>query len=372
MALAPDRLARLMPVRQQIRTTQLRYGRHPELVRGSRTPFVRRAELRIPGLVLAESGDTLVDSRRASFQLFQAAADCSADLVYFDLADALPSRPDLAGTIREFVVGALRDIHYGPTLTAVRPHPLRSPFFEDDLVTLLGTVGDEVDLLVLTDIESADEVKEIQTIVRNLQRGAGWKNAVSLQVEIATPRAVLAASEIAAVEDVVSLVFEPDAYARTLGVNCDPHSWQADFAAVRQLLPTVAAAHGKDAVDGGTLVSVTSSDFVDAVTRETEAAVRHGFAAKRVRELTEVGLVQAIFTPSLDSAEAALGRALTYARTPASSFAGGREWMAAWSALRTVRLAHAAGVLEDAAFARAGVALPELERLVRAQSQSHS
>ena len=239
-------------------------------------------------------------------------------------------------------------------------------------MTLLGTVGDEVDLIVLTDIESAEEVKEIQTIVRNLQRGAGWKNAVSLQVEIATPRSVLAAPEIAAVEDVVSLVFEPEAYARTLGVTCDTHSWQSDFAAVRQLLPTVAAAHGKDAVDGGTLVAASDADFVDATTRETEAAIRHGFAAKRVRDLTEVGLVQAIFTPSLEAAEAALGRAIAYARTPASTFAGGREWMAAWSALRMVRLAHAAGVLEDAALARAGVALPELERLVRLQSQSHA
>ena len=338
-------------------------------------PLLRRAELRLPVITVEPGDDPAIDGRKASFAAFEAAAQYPVDCVYFDLEDAEPDRPDLATMARRFVISAIRDIDYGSRVVAVRPHALRSPHFEDDLVALIEEVGDEIDALILPGIETVEEVRELQTIVRNTQRVAGWRNNIALEIEIATPRAVLEAAAIIAIDDVSSLVFDGPALARTLGTALDADTWVWDWSAVRQMLPVVAAAHGKEAVDGSALrAAPLEGDLADLesdqenVRREAEASWRHGFAAKRVHDAAHIDVVQAVFTPPQNAALEALGIAVAYARTPSRPIAGGRDWITACGAIRTVKLAARAGVLDEADITRSGFALPELERLVRSRS----
>ena len=358
----------------------MRFGRVPESVRGYHVGYHRRLELRLPALLLPPGGDPDIDGRLETFGAYKAAARLDADMLYFDLCELGGEdggwRPELGPVAVRMVADGIRDITFTDKILAVRLPPLRSMLFDDAVVHVIDKVGELVDAFILTDIEAADEVREISNVVRNAQRVAGRKNPIALEVEIGTPRSVLAMEAIAAIDDVSALVFDPMGLTRCLGCPLEDNTWIWDWHAVRGQVPVIAAAHGKEAVDAAPL-SVAPRDGDDAdlaaalevVRGEADAAVRHGFAAKRVIDPLHVPVVSAAFTPMREEALDSLGRAVGYARSAASQIAGGRDFVNAYAALRQVRVALLARVLSDDDIARTGFALPELQRRVRAKAQ---
>lgn len=339
--------ADLERLRLDVRATSARHAALPDMVRGQNVPYQRRGEMSIPAFRMKAGGHPQREGREQSLRMMKKAESLPVDFFFFDLEDAAPEQPEFKAHARRFCVEALTSMDFGTRVVAFRPNNIRTPFFEEDLITVLSGAGHRLAALVLPKTETAAEVEDVCRLVRDIQRACGNSNRIMVEVLIESPRAVTQAAAMAALPDVAALILGPYDLARTLGSRVEPDTWLEDQRAVRQLLPVWAAAHGKDAVDGitGTLpvrpatpagmddgafraLLKGPADALDATLRpaveryqqalalarrDALDARRCGFAAKWILHPDQVEPIQAAFTPSRADALAALQLAAEYA-----------------------------------------------------------
>ncbi len=376
---------RFEQVRIAIRSTQRKHRRTPEMMKGARVPYYRRGVMSIPAFRLrSPADDPAVEGRAARLRLMAKATTLPVDFFFFDLEDAAPDNPAFKPLARSFVIEAYETLDFGDRVCAFRPNNIRTDWFEDDIVEVVGRIGDRLDAIVLPKTETADEVRDVQQSLRQIQRVAGRTNRIALEVLIESPRAFAEADQIAELEDVSALVFGAWDFARTIGGRVDAQHWLRDQGAVRQLLPVIAAAHGKDAVDAVTAtLPIRSKDpndveaaarhqaALDLARRDAEDARRIGFAAKWILHPDQIEPIQGAWTPSREAALKALKLAADYARAAedgsgaelvgvqlADKAVVGTEW---W----VVRAGLQAGILGEVDVKRTGFTLQALERTVR-------
>lgn len=358
----------------------------PEMIRGARVPYARRGELSVPAFKLKPGGDPEQEGRAGSLRLMGKAASLPVDFFFFDLEDACPDNPEFKPFARAFLVEAFETLYFGERVRAFRPNNLRTPYFEEDVVTVVGRVGDRLDAIVLPKVESVDEVRDVVEIVAAVQRCAGRDRVIPLEVLIESPRAFVDAEKIAALEGVSALIFGAWDFARTIGGRVEPETWLTDQAAARQMLPILAAAHGKDAVDAVTAVlpirpkgeladdAAAQARYARAIElagRDAQEARRLGYAAKWILHPDQIEPIQSAWTPTREAALASLKMVADYARAAetgsgaevvdgalADKAVVGTEWWSVQAGLR-------AGVLSEDDLVATGYALEALARTVR-------
>lgn len=354
------------------------------MIKGAKVPYYRRAEMSIPAFKMDPGGNPGVDGKAKSLKLMGKAASLPVDFFFYDLEDAAPDNPEFKPWARKFVIDAFNKFDFGDRVRAFRPNNIRTTYFEDDVVKVVGTVGDRLDAIVLPKTETWEEVKDVQNILRNIQRIAGYRNRISIEVLIESPRAFVQAEQIAALDDVSALVFGSWDFARTTGGRVEADSWLADQGTARQLLPIIAAAYGKDAVDAVTAtlpIRPRDPNNSEAIARHTSAielaradamnARRCGYAAKWILHPDQIEPIQSAWTPTREAALSALQLTARYTRAATSGSGAevhgeqladkaviGTEW---W----VVRAALAAEVLTNVDIKNTGYTLGELERTVR-------
>lgn len=396
-------------IRDEIRQIQGRHRARPEHMHGMKVPYWRRGEMSIPGFKMKPGGEVETDGRALSLKLMGKAAQLPIDFFFYDLEDASPDNADLKPWARKFVIEALTTNDYGDRVVAFRPNNIRTAYFEHDVVEVVSAAGGVLDAMVIPKTEHADEVADIVKIVRDVQRLSGRDNEIMLEVLIESPRAFMEAEKIAAIDGVATLIFGAWDFARTIGGKVTADGWIHDQGAVRQLLPVIAAAYGKDAVDAvtGTLpirprapegvdpaeakrasnlpsseidADVFGQAFVDAVrareralalaARDAADARAVGFAAKWILHPDQIAPIHGAFTPTRHDALAALKLTADYANAAKSGSGAevdgdrladkavvGTDW---W----VVRAAMKSGVLTDADIAATGFTLEALHRTV--------
>ncbi len=369
------------PARSLIARVRRTHSQVPEMIRGAKVPYHRRAEMSIPAFKLRGDGDPEVEGRAQSLRMMGKAAIFPIDFFFYDLEDACPDNPDLKPMARSFLIEAFETLDFGSRVRAFRPNNVRTQTFEDDMVEVVGRVGDRLDAIVLPKTESVDEVADVIEVVKTVQRCAGRDRTIPLEVLIESPRAFVDAERIAALDGVSALVFGAWDFARTIGALVDPDTWLEDQGAARQLLPIIAAAYGKDAVDAVTAtLPLRSADdpdgtryqaAIELAARDAQNARRLGYAAKWILHPAQIEPIQGAWTPTRDVALTALNLTAVYARAAlagsgaevhggalADKAVVGTEW---WHVLAGIR----AGVLTDDDIAATGLGLDVLERTVR-------
>jgi citrate lyase subunit beta/citryl-CoA lyase len=376
------------------------------MMRGLDVPYHRRGELVVPAFRMKPGGDPETDGRAESLRVMAKAATLGADMVFIDLEDASPDHPEYKLLGRRFAVEALTTIDFGNRIVGFRPNNIRTPYFEDDLLDVLTQAGQRLQVVVIPKTQSAEEVRDIMEIVERVRALSGHPGTISLEVLIESPSAFLAAERIATIRGVTALDFGAWDFARTIGGTVDTNRWLNDQAAVRQMLPVIAAAHGKEAVDAVTATIPARPEpprhcppgeyaralstppaeldpeqwgagFIDGLRarqeaialarRDAEEARRCGFAAKWILHPDQITPIQNAWTPTPERAREALQLAVRYA---AASQAGsgaeaygtlmadkavvGTEWWTVHAALR-------AGVLTQDDIAATGHTLAALE-----------
>ncbi len=396
-------------LKHRIASIQTRHRARPEMMRGTAVPYARRGVMAIPGFRMTTGGDVERDARAQSLKLMNKAAQLPLDFFFYDLEDAAPDNPAFKPHARRFVVEALTSNDFGKRVVAYRPNNIRTAYFADDIVEVVSQAGHRLQAMVIPKTEHWEEVADVVNIVRDVQRLAGHTNTISLEVLIESPTALLEAEKIAAIDGVSALVFGAWDFARTIGGRVSAEGWIHDQGTVRQLLPIIAAAHGKDAVDAvtGTLpirpvppqgisvneaatamttapesmdVSRFGADFIDAVRRrqraihltrrDAENARAIGYAAKWILHPDQIDAVHGAWTPSRDEALHALKLTADYARLALAGSGAevdgdrladkaviGTDW---W----VVRNARTAGVLTDDDVAATGFSHDQLRRTV--------
>jgi len=370
--------------RELIRSAQRRHQRVEEMMKGIKVPYYRRGEMSIPAFKMKPGGDPEVDGKASSLKMMGKAATLPVDFFFYDLEDAAPDNPDFKPLARMFVADALADFDFGDRVVAYRPNNIRTPYFEQDIVGVVGKAGYKLDAIVLPKSETADEVRDVQNILRHVQRLAGFKNRISIEVLIESPRAFQQADKIAELDDVSALIFGAWDFARTIGGRVEPDSWLKDQGVARQMLPIIAAAHGKDAVDAVTAtLPIRPKDpedgaavqrhqkAIDLAASDAREARRIGFTAKWILHPDQIEAIQSAWTPPRETALAALKLAADYTRAAqqgsgaelvgdqlADKAVVGTDW---W----LVRAALHAKVISEADVMETGYSLHQLERTVR-------
>lgn len=377
-------MADFTAVREQIRKAQQRHRAVQEMVRGMNVPYYRRGEMSIPAFKMKAGGDPEKDGREQSLKLMRKAASLPVDFFFYDLEDASPDNPDLKPLARRFVIEAFQELEFGESVRAFRPNNIRTEYFEEDLVQVVGAIGDKLDAIVLPKTENADEVADVQAALRGIQKAAGRDNRIAIEVLIESPKAFVQAEKIAALEDVSALIFGAWDFARTIGGTVEAETWLEDQGVARQTLPIVAAAYGKDAVDAVTAtlpIRPKSEDdeagrdkhrrAIELARRDADEARRIGYAAKWILHPDQIEPIQGAWTPAKERALTALHLAADYYRAAqhgsgaevhgeqlADKAVVGTEW---W----IVRAALKAGVLTAEDIERTGTTLAQLERSVK-------
>lgn len=298
-----------------------------EMVRGSAVPYHRRGVLSVPAY---RGGAALQPEvvRTRSLQMMAKAALLPVDALFFDLEDAAPDQPAFKALARQFCAEALATTDFGPRLVGFRPNAIRSLYFTADLDVVLAAAGHRLDFIVIPKSESAVEVADIADLVAALGRALGWPKLPRLEVLIESPRAFFQAHAIAAIPLVSALVFGAYDFARCIGSQVHAQTWLADQLLVRQMLPIIAAAHGKHALDAVTATlpvrpkdGLPTPDAVaarqvalDLAHRDAADACRLGFAGKWVLHPDQIAPIQAAFGPTAEQAGRALRLCADYAR----------------------------------------------------------
>lgn len=343
----------LEDLRAHIAAVQAGHRKNREMIRGLKVPYSRRAEMSIPGFKMKAGGDVETDGRAQSLRLMGKAAEFPIDFFFYDLEDASPDNADYKVWARKFVAEALNTFDYGDRVTAFRPNNIRTDYFEDDVVEVVSAAGDKLRAMVIPKTEYADEVADIVKIVRDVQRLSGHDNDIQLEILIESPRAFLEAEKIAAIDGVAALIFGAWDFARTIGGTVTADDWIHHQATARQMLPIIAAAYGKEAVDAvtGTLPirprkpegmtderyrealttplaqldkAGLSEEFVDQLAkkeralwlakRDAEDSRAIGYAAKWILHPDQIEPIHSAWTPSREVALAALKLTADYAR----------------------------------------------------------
>jgi citrate lyase beta subunit len=370
--------------RSQIQSAQARHRSIEEMVRGANVPYFRRGEMSIPAFKLPPGGDPETDGRAKSLRLMSKAASLPIDFFFYDLEDAAPDNASFKPLARRFLIEAFQTLDLSGKIRAFRPNNIRTPYFEDDIIEVVGTIGAQLDAIILPKTETAEEVEDVQKILRTVQRLAGRSNTIRLEVLIESPRAFVQAEQIASITDVSALVFGAWDFARTIGSRVEAETWLQDQGTARQLLPILAAAHGKEAVDAVTAtLPIRPKDPSDApavqryeaaiqtARRDAEDARRIGYAAKWILHPDQIEPIHSAWTPSRETALAALDLTRRYAEAAlagsgaelhgnalADKAVVGTEW---WQ----VRAGLSAGILSAADIVATGHSLETLERTVR-------
>jgi len=142
------------------------------------------------------------------------------DIVLGNLEDGIPAQDKLAA--RSGLVRVGREVDLGPTQLWARVNSLDSPWALDDLITLIGEIGDRLDVIMVPKVEGPADIHYADRLLAQLEAAAGLHRPILLHAIIETARGVTEVEAICA------------ASPRMQGVSLGP----ADLAANRRMKTT--------------------------------------------------------------------------------------------------------------------------------------
>ena len=142
------------------------------------------------------------------------------DILLGNLEDAIPADQKEAARAGLVEVGQTLDL--GDTQLWTRVNSLDSPWVLDDLVTLVGEIGDQLDVIMVPKVEGAEDIHYVDRLLAQLEAKAGVKTPILVHALLETARGVANVEEICT------------ASPRMQGLSLGP----ADLAASRRMKTT--------------------------------------------------------------------------------------------------------------------------------------
>lgn len=162
----------------------------------------RRTELAVPG---------------SNPRFIARAVASTADLVFLDLEDSVA--PDARPEARQNIISALRSYDWGATLRAVRVNATNSPWFYDDLITVVEGAGEQLDVVILPKVNLPGDVYMLDMLLTQIETKLGFTRPIAIEAQIETAQGMVHVEQIAtASRRLEALIFGPGDYAASLGV----------------------------------------------------------------------------------------------------------------------------------------------------------
>jgi len=143
-----------------------------------------------------------------------------ADILLGNLEDAVPA--DRKEAAREGLVRVGREVDFGDTQLWTRVNSLDSPWVLDDIVRLVGEIGDKLDVMMIPKVEGAWDIHYVDRLLAQLEAKHGIDKPILVHAILETSLGVANLEEIAA------------ASPRMQGMSFGP----ADLAASRRMKTT--------------------------------------------------------------------------------------------------------------------------------------
>jgi citrate lyase subunit beta/citryl-CoA lyase len=242
-----------------------------------------------------------------------------ADVVMIDLEDAVA--PEAKAAARAHVAAALRDGEWRGRPRTFRINALDTPWFVRDLVDVIETAGESIDLIVVPKAGTAADVQTVTTVLSSLELAAGTVAPIGLEIQIESATGLANCEAIAAASQrVEALVFGPGDYAASLGIPLAaigmPDRWDTAYPGHRWDYPlhrilVAARSSGARAIDG------PYADFrdLDGFRRSCQVARALGYDGKWCIHPAQVPIANDVFTP--DDAEIVWARKVIAANAEA-------------------------------------------------------
>ena len=144
----------------------------------------------------------------------------SVDVLLGNLEDAIPMADKDAA--RQGLVQVGRTLDLGDTQLWTRVNSLDSPWVLDDLQTLVGEIGDRLDVIMIPKVEGPEDIHYVDRLLAQLEAKAGLTEPLLVHAILETARGVANVEEICA------------ASPRMQGLSLGP----ADLAANRRMKTT--------------------------------------------------------------------------------------------------------------------------------------
>ena len=150
------------------------------------------------------------------------AADIAAktDILLGNLEDAIPV--DRKEAARQGLIRAAKESDFGQTALWTRINSLESPWVLDDLTTIVGEIGDKLEVVMVPKVEGPWDIHYVDRLLAQLEAKAGLERPILVHAILETAQGVVNLEEIAA------------ASPRMQGMSFGP----ADLAASRRMKTT--------------------------------------------------------------------------------------------------------------------------------------
>jgi malyl-CoA/(S)-citramalyl-CoA lyase len=143
-----------------------------------------------------------------------------SDVLLGNLEDAIAADNKIAA--RKGLVRISKETDFGTCQLWTRVNSLDSPWALDDLIELVGEIGDKLDVIMVPKVEGASDIHYVDRLVAQLEARAGLKKPLLLHAILETPTGVANVEEICG------------ASPRMQGLSLGP----ADLAASRRMKTT--------------------------------------------------------------------------------------------------------------------------------------
>ncbi|HEY4350440.1 MAG TPA: CoA ester lyase, partial [Paraburkholderia sp.] len=232
------------------------------------------------------------------------AAASAADAVCIDLEDSVPASEKEAS--RANVVRAFAELDFGPRARMVRINGLDTPWAYRDVIDVVETAGDRLELVMVPKVGAAADVAFVDTLLTQIERHKGFPRAIGIEAQIETAAGFVWLREIAQSSPrLEALIFGPGDYAASMrmpaaGIGVADandelypgHRWHA----VMHAIVASGRANGLRCVDGPYAAHQDQPGFE----RSCHIARAMGFDGKQCIHPGQLETANAVFGPTVD------------------------------------------------------------------------
>jgi malyl-CoA/(S)-citramalyl-CoA lyase len=118
----------------------------------------------------------------------------TVDVLLGNLEDAIKADNKLAA--RQGLVDIARGTDFGPTQLWTRINSLDSPWALDDLTTLVGEIGDKLDVIMVPKVQGAEDIHYVDRLLAQLEAKAGLDRPILVHAILETARGMVNVEEI--------------------------------------------------------------------------------------------------------------------------------------------------------------------------------
>ena len=212
-----------------------------------------------------------------------------SDSIMFDLEDSVSIREK--DSARFLVYNALKTLDFGETETVVRVNGLDTPFGGADLEAIVRACPD---VIRLPKAEKAEDVKEIEAIIAEIEGEAGLEiGRTKLMAAIESPLGVINAYDIAtASKRLIGIAIGAEDFVTSMKTNRSPEG--IELLTARSQILMAARAAGIYALD----TAYTDINNDEGFIEEVKLIKQMGFDGKSVIHPRQIELTHKIYTPS--------------------------------------------------------------------------